>query len=560
MTPLPPPARDRGADPRHHRPRHRARADARDLRADRDGRRRRRPAGARASRGSRRSGSTSATSRSARRWRCSTSGRGRRWPIRRSRPRRRATTTSTTALEALLDGARRLAYPMLCANVDVGLPATALLETPAGPLGAIGLAHPEGHRFTAGAAGRRRLARARRRTRQRAAARGRALGGRAPARRRHLVAERRLDRDPIRPPGRARRPVGAGVDAIVGGHNFGAWTGTLAGTPAGEANVFAASVLVIDLPAPPAPGASAASFRTPPVTAAPTTPAVAAFDAAAAPRRGQQRAALDHPHRRGPLPPRPDRPGLPREQRRRRRVRATRPPRHAGAARRRHGASCRQGPVTELDLIRIFPADDYGPVIVELEPGELRAAGRAPRRDRRPAEPCGRRVVVELVPHARPHERRDRGREQRRGRHRQREPSHRTGSNASWRRTVAHPARATLVSRVASSRTHSGPDRRGWVRRRFQRILGVRAGSPAAARRGETPGRRPRAPSPDASRRRTGAAARRSSAPGSAARRGSSRARRRSGGRPCARAWRRSRCRGGGRPRACRRSPWPASA
>ena len=63
-----------------------------------------------------------------------------------------------------------------------------------------------------------------------------------------------------------------------------------------------------------------------------------------------------------------------------------------------------------------------------------------------------------------------------------------------------------------------------------------------------------------ANRRPTGAATRRSSAPGCGARRGSSRARRRSGGRPCAHGWRRSRCRGGGRPRACRRSPWRASA
>ena len=51
-------------------------------------------------------------------------------------------------VEALLDGARSLPYPMLCANVDVGLPPTALLDTPAGPVGAIGLAHPDGHRFT----------------------------------------------------------------------------------------------------------------------------------------------------------------------------------------------------------------------------------------------------------------------------------------------------------------------------------------------------------------------------------------------------------------------------
>src|SRR3954447_2710105 len=33
-------------------------------------------------------------------------------------------------VDALLDGARSLAYPMLCANIDVGLPPSALLDTP----------------------------------------------------------------------------------------------------------------------------------------------------------------------------------------------------------------------------------------------------------------------------------------------------------------------------------------------------------------------------------------------------------------------------------------------
>src|SRR4051795_458216 len=51
-------------------------------------------------------------------------------------------------LEALRAGARTLGYPMLCANVDAGLPPAALLETPAGPPGAVGLAHPPGHLFT----------------------------------------------------------------------------------------------------------------------------------------------------------------------------------------------------------------------------------------------------------------------------------------------------------------------------------------------------------------------------------------------------------------------------
>src|SRR4051794_8791089 len=48
-------------------------------------------------------------------------------------------------LAALRDGARQLAYPMLCANVDAGLPASALLETRAGPGGVVGPPPPDRH-------------------------------------------------------------------------------------------------------------------------------------------------------------------------------------------------------------------------------------------------------------------------------------------------------------------------------------------------------------------------------------------------------------------------------
>ena len=44
----------------------------------------------------------------------------------------------------------------------------------------------------------------------------------------------------------ARSWAGA-VDLILGGHNFAAWAGALAGTPAGEPHVFGASVVVVDL-------------------------------------------------------------------------------------------------------------------------------------------------------------------------------------------------------------------------------------------------------------------------------------------------------------------------
>jgi hypothetical protein len=52
------------------------------------------------------------------------------------------------------------------------------------------------------------------------------------------------------------------------------------------------------------------------------------------------------------------------------------PPAHHGSQAPLDGAMAQlpQGPITELDVTRLFPAHDYGPVIVELEPGELDTA------------------------------------------------------------------------------------------------------------------------------------------------------------------------------------------
>lgn len=194
-------------------------------------------------------------------------------------------------VDALVAGARQVPYPMLCANVDVGLPPTALLDTPAGPLGVIGLAHPDGHRFTAAPPvaddwPQRVIA---------LAAELRREGARWVLALLHDGVTWWPNGDSIAT--RTERldalvaPWAHVVDAIVGGHNFGAWTGTLAGTPAGEANVFAASVLVIDLPAPPARPAIRGVFRAPPVRPATSTPAVQAFDAAAARITGEAASA-----------------------------------------------------------------------------------------------------------------------------------------------------------------------------------------------------------------------------------------------------------------------------
>lgn len=150
-------------------------------------------------------------------------------------------------VQALRAGAARLTYPMLCANVDAGLPGTAMLDAPAGVVGVIGLAHPRGDAFTAAppalADWPERVGELARQLRRDGARWVVALlhDGVTWWPSADTIATRpdRLDA--------LVRPWAGAVDLIVGGHNFGAWTGTLGGTPAGEAHVYAASVLVADL-------------------------------------------------------------------------------------------------------------------------------------------------------------------------------------------------------------------------------------------------------------------------------------------------------------------------
>ncbi|RLP93706.1 hypothetical protein EAD98_18495 [Micromonospora sp. CV4] len=48
---------------------------------------------------------------------------------------------------ALRVAAGLLPYPLLCANVDVGLPASTIIDTSGGPVGVVGVTHPFTHRF-----------------------------------------------------------------------------------------------------------------------------------------------------------------------------------------------------------------------------------------------------------------------------------------------------------------------------------------------------------------------------------------------------------------------------
>jgi hypothetical protein len=273
---------------------------------------------------------------------------------------------------ALQEAAGRLPSPMLCANVDVGLPASAVVETPDGPLGVIGLTHPQSHLHS--------------RAPEPIGDWPRRVAGLAEELRsdgaRWVVAllHDGVDWWPDGPIGlrtdrleRVAAPWAAHVDVILCGHMLAAWTGELAGTPAGHAHAFAASVLVVDLPDPPGRPAVRGIVAAPAIRPAEQSAAVDAVDAAAARVVAEsEHTWLSRTGARHYLP----------ELLARALREATDadaglvvPNVHAnqapvdGAV-----ASLCAGPVTELDLLRLFGEPDDRPVIVELRPGELGAA------------------------------------------------------------------------------------------------------------------------------------------------------------------------------------------
>jgi 2',3'-cyclic-nucleotide 2'-phosphodiesterase (5'-nucleotidase family) len=276
---------------------------------------------------------------------------------------------------ALLEATRALPYPLLCANLGVDLPGSATIETAAGPLGVIGLTHPHVHRLSEAPApadgwGDRVGFLARELRDQ---------GARWVVAILHDGVDWWPDLDPGGPPTRARaerlaattRPWAGEVDLVIGGHVPDGWVGELAGTPAGHAHVFAASVLIVDLPGQ---GASRPVVRgwfpVPATRPRRATPATEALDAAAANVVGESRhtwLSLTGADR-------------------------YLPDLIAGALREATGADAgmvlaaqhltqgsldgvtaalRAGPVTELDLMWLFAVADDRPAIVELRPGEL---------------------------------------------------------------------------------------------------------------------------------------------------------------------------------------------
>jgi hypothetical protein len=277
---------------------------------------------------------------------------------------------------ALLEGAQSLPFPVLCANADVGLLATTMVESEPGAVGVIGLTHPHLDRF-----------------------------GDAPRlpddwpKRIHPLA------DDLRSQGadwviallhdgvdwwpnhnsngcpistRAERlnsvaePWAKEVDLILGAHTLGAWVGELAGTPAGHAFPFASSALVVDLPKPPGRPIVRGFFLVPPVRSNRATPAIDALESAAESVIGDSsetwvtKTGVDRylPHFVADV-----------ERRATGADAAFVPGQHSTQAP-LDGvlAALLAGPVTELDLHRLFNYVDDHLVIVELRSGEFRAA------------------------------------------------------------------------------------------------------------------------------------------------------------------------------------------
>lgn len=155
-------------------------------------------------------------------------------------------------VDALLAAARALGFPLLCANADVGLPPSAAVQTPGGTLGVIGLTHPQVDRLSSAPTLHQGWA-------ERVDDLARDLRG---AGARWVVALLHVhdgvtwwptggDEEPTATRTNyledVARPWARHVDLVLSGHNFGAWTGRLAATPAAEPHLFATSLVVVDL-------------------------------------------------------------------------------------------------------------------------------------------------------------------------------------------------------------------------------------------------------------------------------------------------------------------------
>jgi 2',3'-cyclic-nucleotide 2'-phosphodiesterase (5'-nucleotidase family) len=276
---------------------------------------------------------------------------------------------------ALLEAARRLPYPLLCANVDVGLPASALVDTGAGPLGVIGLTHPHSHLFSQAPPPIDGWA-----DRVGALAAGLRRDG---ARWVVVLLHDGVDWWPTDDRGtfgtRSDRlaavaaPWAPHADLILGGHTPGAWIGELGGTPAAHPHLFAASVVVVDVLAPPARPVIRGVYPVPAVP--PTAPSAATDALEAAADRVVARTGRCWLGRTGASAYLPDLVAAAL------RVAGSADAGLAPASQHTTQgaldgavAALGPGPVTELDLMELFGFDDDRPAVVGLRPGEFGTA------------------------------------------------------------------------------------------------------------------------------------------------------------------------------------------
>ncbi|TMR10767.1 hypothetical protein ETD86_38310, partial [Nonomuraea turkmeniaca] len=275
---------------------------------------------------------------------------------------------------ALNAAARRLPFPLLCANVSAGLPGHVLLETPCGPLGVIGLTHPFVHLFadvpepvseTGGVV--------------RALAQDlRASGARWVI----VLLHEGVTWWPAAPVGTRQSQLvrlasawAGEADLIVGGHTPAGWTGAIGGTPAGHPYAFASTVLVADLPCDAGGAVIRGLFKVPADEPVPPGPAALAVQEAERRIIGESRHTWLSRTAVGRYLP--DLIAAALAEASGAEAAFVPPGKHVTQAPLDGCVSAvAAGSVSELDLVRIFGGHDP-PVVTELEPGEFDRMVRA---------------------------------------------------------------------------------------------------------------------------------------------------------------------------------------
>lgn len=152
-------------------------------------------------------------------------------------------------LEHLSQHHTQLPFPLICANLDIGLAPTALLPSSAGPIGFIGLTHPQLDAFTPHApAPNQDLARLVPKHAQNL----REQGAIAVVALIHFGVNWSVAPDGTHEPDPTPvldlcTPFADTVDAIILGHTLGRWSGLIDGTPYAQPWAFGAELGVIDL-------------------------------------------------------------------------------------------------------------------------------------------------------------------------------------------------------------------------------------------------------------------------------------------------------------------------